>query len=208
MRLVKYTHACVRLERNGNVLVIDPGIWAEPEAFDGAHGVLVTHEHYDHIDPDRLRAAVKANPAPHVWTNADVAKQLADLGEAVTGLGSGEEFEAAGFTVRTCGDRHAFTFAQLPDAANLGYIVDGVYHPGDAFAMPETEVETLLVPTAGPWMKVGEAIDFVRRVRPSRAYSIHDAILTEAGLQLTDRWMSDHSQTDYQRIPVGGSVEI
>jgi hypothetical protein len=57
-------------------------------------------------------------------------------------------------------------------------------------------------------MKVGEAIDFVRRVRPSRAYSIHDAILTEAGLQLTDRWMSDHSQTDYQRIPVGGSVEV
>jgi len=208
MRLIKYTHACVRLERDGNVLVIDPGIWAEPEALDGAHGVLVTHEHFDHVDPERLRAAVDANPALRVWTNADVAKQLADLGEAMTAVESGEEFEAAGFTVRTCGDRHAITYGGLPDAANLGYVVEGIYHPGDAFAMPEAEIETLLVPTVGPWLKVGEAIDFVRRVNPRRAYSIHDAILTEAGLELTDRWMSDQSRTDYQRIPVGGSVEL
>src|SRR5262245_45966593 len=208
MRLIKYTHACVRLERDGNVLVIDPGIWAEPGALDGAHGVLVTHEHFDHVDPERLRAAVDANPALRVWTNADVAKQLADLGEAMTAVESDEEFAAAGFTVRTCGDRHAITYGGLPDAANLGYVVDATHHPGDPFPMPAPEIATLLVPTVGPWLKVGEAIDFVRRVSPRRAYSIHDAILTEAGLELTDRWMSDQSRTDYQRIPVGGSVEL
>jgi L-ascorbate metabolism protein UlaG (beta-lactamase superfamily) len=208
MRLIKYTHACVRLERGGNVLVVDPGIWSETEALDGANAVLVTHEHFDHIDYDRLRAACKADPELRIWTNADVAAQLAELGRAVTAVASGEDFEAAGFAVHACGDRHAYTFEKLPDAANLGYLVDGVYHPGDAFHVPQAEVETLLVPTAAPWLKVGEAIEFVRRVAPRRAYSIHDAILTEAGQELTDRWMSENSNTDYRRLAVGASVDL
>jgi L-ascorbate metabolism protein UlaG (beta-lactamase superfamily) len=47
MRLIKYTHACVRLEHDGRALVIDPGTWSEPAALDGATAVLVTHEHFD-----------------------------------------------------------------------------------------------------------------------------------------------------------------
>ena len=57
MQITKYTHACVRLEQDGRVLVIDPGEWSEPEALDGAAAVLVTHEHADHIEPTRLAAA-------------------------------------------------------------------------------------------------------------------------------------------------------
>ena len=36
MRITKYTHACVRIEHDGKVLVIDPGVWTEPEAVAGA----------------------------------------------------------------------------------------------------------------------------------------------------------------------------
>ena len=35
---------------------------------------------------------------------------------------SGEEFSAAGFTVRAVGARHAFVYDGLPDCANLGYM--------------------------------------------------------------------------------------
>jgi L-ascorbate metabolism protein UlaG (beta-lactamase superfamily) len=194
MRLIKYTHACVRLERNGNVLVIDPGIWAEPEALNGAHGVLVTHEHFDHVDPDGLRAAVDANPALHVWTNADVAKQLADLGEAVTAVGSGEEFEAAGFTVRTCGDRHAITFAGLPDAANLGFVLDGIYHPGDAFAAPEAEIRDPARAHRWTVAQGRRAIGFVRRVGPRQAYSIQTR--SSPGPDSSYRSLDDRPQQD------------
>ena len=54
MRMIKYTHACVRLERDGRSLLIDPGTWAEDAAFEGVSDVLVTHEHADHIDVERL----------------------------------------------------------------------------------------------------------------------------------------------------------
>ncbi len=207
MRLIKYTHACVRLERAGGVLVIDPGVWSEPEVLDGAHAVLVTHEHFDHVDVDRLRAICATNPDLHIWTNTEMAAQLADLGDAVTAVASGETFEAAGFSVRACGDRHAFTYEKLPDVANLGFVVDGIYHPGDAFAMPVAAVETLLVPTSGPWMKIGEAVEFVRTVAPRRAYSIHDALFNDRGLQIVDRWLADQG-TDYSRLELGSPVDL
>src|SRR5262249_34080794 len=61
MQMIKFTHACVRLIDGERSLLIDPGIWAEAEAFDGVTDVLVTHEHADHVDVDRLVAAHMSN---------------------------------------------------------------------------------------------------------------------------------------------------
>src|SRR5688500_14286237 len=134
MLLTKYTHACVRLEHDGRVLVIDPGVWSEPRALAGADAVLVTHEHGDHIDLLRLRGL-----GVPVYAPADAA--IADLD--VTGVRSGEEFTAAGFTVRAFGGRHAFIYGGEPDCANLAYLVDGaLYHPGDSLHVPDQPVET------------------------------------------------------------------
>lgn len=56
MKLTKLGHACVRLEKNGRALVIDPGaLTPQDDALAGVEAVLVTHEHADHLDPDRLR---------------------------------------------------------------------------------------------------------------------------------------------------------
>ncbi len=55
MRITKFGHACVRLEHDGRSIVLDPGMFTEPEAVDGAGAVLITHEHPDHYQPDLLR---------------------------------------------------------------------------------------------------------------------------------------------------------
>ena len=55
MRITKFGHACVRLETDGHVIVLDPGAFTEPEAVDGATAVLITHEHADHYSADHLR---------------------------------------------------------------------------------------------------------------------------------------------------------
>jgi len=74
MQLTKFTHACVRLDDGNRSLVLDPGVFSELEsALDGAGGVLITHEHADHIDADRLRAAVRKDPRLRVWAPAGVA---------------------------------------------------------------------------------------------------------------------------------------
>ncbi|MDX6252098.1 MAG: hypothetical protein QOF10_5458, partial [Kribbellaceae bacterium] len=35
MKLTKYSHACVTLEKDGKVLLVDPGTFAEDAAFEG-----------------------------------------------------------------------------------------------------------------------------------------------------------------------------
>lgn len=88
MRATKYTHACIRMEQAGRVLVIDPGEWSEPEALAGADAVLVTHEHSDHIETTRL---AKAGIPVYAPAGADLSgfdlSVLGDLRPAIRGRG-------------------------------------------------------------------------------------------------------------------------
>jgi L-ascorbate metabolism protein UlaG (beta-lactamase superfamily) len=195
MRIIKYTHACVRLEHDGGVLVIDPGVWSEPRALLGADAVLVTHEHADHIDELRL-----AGLGVPVYAPAD-----ADIdGVPVTPVRSGEQFTAAGMRVQAVGDRHAFIYGGQPDCANLGYLVEGsLYHPGDALHVPEQPIETLLVPAHASWLKTCEAIDFARAVNPQRSFPIHDAQLNDRGHASLDAWFTQQIGTGYRWLAPG-----
>ncbi|MFF1658549.1 MBL fold metallo-hydrolase [Streptomyces sp. NPDC058255] len=205
MRLTKYGHACVRLEDGDRVLVIDPGTYSEAESLAGATAVLITHEHADHIDVDKLKAARDGNPALTVHTHPALA---ASLGDGVIPVEVGDTFSAAGFTVRAVGGEHAEIIDGLPGCPNLGFLVDGVYHPGDSYFVPAESVDTLLVPASGPWAKLGEAIDFARAVRPTRAFPIHDAHFGDIGLDSFDWWLETKGGTDYARVPLGESVDL
>jgi L-ascorbate metabolism protein UlaG (beta-lactamase superfamily) len=209
MRLIKYTHAAVRLEQDGRSVLLDPGVFTEDAAYDGVSHILVTHEHADHVSAEKLAAQLAANPALEVYTNATVAQQLSGaLGSAVRTVDVGDRFTVNGFGVEAVGGQHAEIYEGLPGCANIGFVVDGVYHPGDALHVPSSEVAVLLVPTAAPWLKLAEALDFVRAVKPQRAFSIHDAMLSKIGEAGVDNWMKNKGQTEYARIPVGSSVEV
>lgn len=182
MRITKFTHACVRLEKDDAILVVDPGEWTEDAAFDAADAVLITHEHADHVDVARLSAL----DVP-VYAPADAA---IDSLETLP-LRAGDTIDLAGFTVRAVGGRHAIIVDAKPDCANLGYLVDDrMYHPGDALHVPDQPVETLLVPAAAPWLKLAEAVEFGRTVRHERAFQIHDGMLNERGQASVRGWFT------------------
>jgi L-ascorbate metabolism protein UlaG (beta-lactamase superfamily) len=208
MRLTKYGHSCVRIERDGAVLVIDPGAFSEPEALDGVDAVLITHEHFDHLNVDLLADALGKRPSVTVHTHRDVLPKLDALAGAVTTVESGESFTAAGFAIRAYGGLHAEIHRDLPRVANLGFLVeDTIYHPGDSFDVPAgATVETLFVPISAPWLKLSEAVDFVRAVAPRRAYALHDCLLSDAGFKVTDGNMTKLSGCDYARLAAGETV--
>ena len=151
MRLTKLGHACTRFDKDGAVLVIDPGAFSDPQALAGANAVLITHEHFDHIEPERLRAALDSDPGLHLWSTAAVAEQFTHLGVRVHTVGHGDTFSAAGFDVHVYGSEHAVLHQDIPIIANVGFMLDGeVFHPGDALTVPEDPVGTLLLPAALP----------------------------------------------------------
>ncbi|WP_436772639.1 MBL fold metallo-hydrolase [Yinghuangia sp. YIM S09857] len=194
MQLTKIGHSCVRLSAKGITIVIDPGAFNPADVLDGADAVLVTHEHFDHVVPDRLRAALAANPDLQVWTNPALSAQFADLGGRVLPVLHGDVFEiggAGGVPVHVYGEKHATIHRDIPLVDNVGFLVDGeVFHPGDALTVPEVPVPTLLTPAAAPWMKLSEAADYVREVAPRRAILIHDAVLSDAGREVHTRLLT------------------
>lgn len=218
MKLTKFTHACVRLEKDGQVLVLDPGTFSETaEALDGAQAVLITHEHPDHIDVPAVAAALKDNGGLELFAPAGVAenvrKEVPDAAARVHAVEPGQAFDAAGFGVRSFGGQHALIHPQIPVVANIGYLVDGdVYHPGDSFIIPDgISVRTLLVPVHAPWNKISEVVDFVIGVRAGRAFPIHDGLLNETGIGLIEghvKRIGAKYGTEYKHLSSGESVDL
>lgn len=191
MRITKFGHACVRIEDDDHVLVLDPGMFTAPEAVDGAGAVLITHEHPDHYDLKRLRAT----DAP-IFTIDAVAQKIReeapDVAERVTVVAPGEEFDP-GLPVRAVNEKHAVIHPDLPQFFNSGYVVQAggqsIYHPGDALESPGVPVDVLLVPSSAPWLKASEAIDFARQVGAPTNLAIHDRIYTEAAHSILEAHM-------------------
>ncbi|MER6106320.1 MBL fold metallo-hydrolase [Streptomyces sp. NPDC001832] len=210
LTLTKKTHSCIRLEKDGRTLVIDPGGFSEQDAAVGADALLVTHEHLDHFNEGRLRAGMEANPAAEIWTLRAVADQLsAAFPGRVHTVGHGDTFSAAGFDVQVHGELHAVIHPDIPRITNIGFLVDGsLFHPGDALTVPEQPVDTLMLPVMAPWNKISEVIDYVREVEPRRAIDIHDALLTDLARPIYDTQIGSLGGTDHGRLTPGDSTVL
>ena len=211
MELTKYGHACVRLEKKGRTLVIDPGAMTpEREALADAEAVLITHEHFDHFEPERLRAAAASNPALVIYTCPGVARHLTELDQQVRVVRNGDTVQVAGFQVQVVGHKHHRSHPDVPPVDNVGFLIDDeVLHPGDALTL--VDVPTLLVPGQAPWMTVPDMIEYLRRMAPRRAYAIHDGLLNDWGLQVLDSVLQSEAQgldADIRRLLLGERVHL
>jgi L-ascorbate metabolism protein UlaG (beta-lactamase superfamily) len=212
MELTKQGHACVVISDGDQRIVIDPGSFTDPAALDGATAVLITHEHPDHFEPQRLRAALDADPGLELWTNRSVAARLEGLGGRVHVVGHGDAVTVAGLDVRVHGELHAEIHPDIARIPNVGFLVGGrVFHPGDALTVPDEPVATLLVPLHAPWSKIAEVIDYERAVGADQAYAVHDGLLNETGLALVGGLLGERgpgTPTPYTRLAPGDSVEL
>lgn len=188
MLLTKYEHACFTLEKDGKLLVVDPGAYTtDLPALESVAAIVVTHEHADHFDVTALGAIIAHNPDARILAHESITRQLGDT-LPHTSVVAGEGIEVGPFKLEFYGGDHAVIHPAIPGIVNLGVMIDGmVYYPGDSFTDPERPVDVLALPTAAPWMKMSEAFDFLTTIKPRLAFPTHDAISSDAGKQLADR---------------------
>ena len=187
MKLTKYEHACFTVEKDGKLLVVDPGNWTTDFAVpDNISAVVVTHEHPDHFYPPQLTAIIEKNPEVIVVAHSDVLMHVPGL--PARSVGVGDVVNIGSFTLEFFGGEHATIYPDFGHFANLGVLIDdAIYYPGDSFALPQKSVSVLLLPVTAPWLKIQEVIDFMVAVAPNMVVPAHDAIASDKGKALVDR---------------------
>lgn len=212
MRVTKHEHACLRLESEGRTLLIDPGSFTLPlHDLRRVVGIVLTHEHPDHWTPEHLERLVAAFPDAVIYGPTGVAAAAA--GFDVTIVSPGDTVSVEPFTLQFYGGTHNVIHESLPVVDNVGVLVDGeFYYPGDSYAVPKgVEVGLLAAPIGAPWLKIGEAMDFVLAVAPRRAFGTHEMTLSRAGLEMHRQrltWATAQGGGEFIALEPGESTDL
>ena len=185
MEVTKLEHACQIITEGNTRLVLDPGNFTRPVDVTGVVAVVVTHEHPDHVTSEQLHRILAADPDAVVFGPVGVRAALADSGIAVEVVTDGDHRTVGPFELSFHGTRHQLIHSSVPIVDNTGVLVNGrLFHPGDSYTDPGVPVEVLAAPVGAPWLKVGEMMDAVAAIAPSRAYPIHEATLSDIGYDM------------------------
>lgn len=189
------------MEAAGSRLLIDPGGFSVDEAFElqDLDGIVITHQHPDHVDTARLPGLLELNPDAVLIADPETAGTL-ETG-SWTSNADGLETTVRGLTVRGVGSQHAVILEALPRVANIGVLVsaDGeptLFHPGDTYEHAPADVDVLALPLAAPWAKVSETVEFVQRVSPTSLFPIHDGTIAKPAYGIYWQHVGNHGGVD------------
>lgn len=186
MRIAHFGHSCILVELDGSTILFDPGAFSHGfEGLTGLDAIVVTHQHPDHIDAARVAALAAANPDAQLLSDPQTAAQQGGRWRAVH---PGEVLYVGKVRVTGGGGRHAVIHPDIPVIDNTVFQLGTadnptrLVHPGDSLWVPSTPVDVLALPAAAPWMRISEAVDYLRAVRPRVAFPIHHGIISPDGL--------------------------
>ncbi len=203
------------VESAGRRVLIDPGAFSSPATFGLEHldAVVVTHQHPDHLDRDRLPTLLAANPEALLLADPMTAEELGGAWEA---HGDGDRHDVGGLLLRGAGREHAEILPTIPVVDNVGVLVTApgeptFFHPGDSYGTTPDGVDVLALPLGAPWAKISETVEFLQRVAPAVAFPVHDCTISALAYDIYWNHVVNHGGVaDVRRLDQtdGTTVEL
>ncbi len=201
MQITRFGHAALLVEIADTRILVDPGVFSADEVFEleGLDVIVVTHQHPDHVDQDRVPLLLERNPSATLLCDPETASVLT-VGEWIENA-DGLETVVKDVTVRGVGATHAEILPSIPRVANVGVLLvaegeQTLFHPGDTYEYVPAGVDVLALPLSAPWAKASETVDFARRVAPSVLFPIHDRTISDLAYGIYWGQVSGHSGVD------------
>lgn len=179
-------HASMRLQsKDGMVVYIDPWSRVVEGTPSDADVVFVTHDDFDHYDPDCIEAV--SNDATEICVHRGI--DGSELGRVVVPLDSNQEFEVKKIHGRTVPAYNRIDGPHVrpdgdpyhPVGTVNGLVVEisgvTVYYCSDSDALEENftiEADVVIPPIGGgPTMDAHEAAELIRRISPALVIPVH-----------------------------------
>ena len=173
MKITKFMHACLLVEADGRVGLIDPGNYSwdsglfDLSKIDQIDDIIITHEHPDHMHLPFIEAVVAKFPKANIITTQSAKQKLESQG--ISGVTS-ESNEFIEFFVAN----HESVEPLFTAPQNIGVnYMDKLSHPGDSHHFDASK-QVLALPITAPWGTVAMAAELGIKLKPEYIIPIHD----------------------------------
>ncbi len=172
--------------------------------------ILITHEHSDHLHIETLKKVLDNNPDAVVITNTEVGKHLEEAGIKYIKIENGQKYDLNGVIIVGFGNTHAEIYPTIGPFQNTGYIIEGLCYPGDALENPDSKVNIIALPIIGPWMRLRDAIDYAKALKPKAVFPIHDAILQNWAtfVSATSEKLLKEAGIEFKKLELGKEEDL
>lgn len=196
-------HACFRIKGKNKTIYTDP--YKVKNNYNDADLILVTHDHYDHLDTESIRKLINERTA--IVAQKDCESQLKEFKNEKVFVSPNEVKIVKEITIKTVPSYNTNKFNDKgvafhpEEKGNVGYIfiIDNtrIYLAGDTDNIPEIEnfrADIALLPVSGIYvMTPKEAAEAALRINPKIAIPMHygSGIGTEKEAQEFKRLLSN-----------------
>ena len=170
----RHVQSSFRIQSGDTVVYVDPH---RVEGGPQADIILITHDHFDHMDPNAINALDQKDTV--IVGSERVVKELrGKVSGRLVPIQEGASTVQKGVEVRAVAGYNSYH----PRGFNLGYVFrlggQTIYHAGDTGRVPEManlgEIDVALLPIGGTYaMNEEEAAASVRIIRPKVAIPMH-----------------------------------